>query len=305
MPGDAIALDWGYEAGHPFDERAAALAAAGLEFYLCPGTSSWNSFAGRLDNALANLAEAARAGAAHGASGYLITDWGDNGHLQPWPVSWPALVAGAAFAWRPEAADDPSSLDLANLVDRVAEPGLAPGTGAVLTELGNVYRQVGVTPMNSSALFKLVKFADRPLADSGLATLTAVELASTESAVSATAARIASLPTGGASTGGTSPSAPREPAQRGIPRGGSEDLVRRELDWVAGMLRFACRLGRSRLTHGAQQRLADLPASQRRALARELGRRIEELPPLWLARSRPGGLEDSRARLDRVLRLLS
>ncbi len=78
VPDDAVVLEWGYEAGHPFAERAAALAAAGLEFYLCPGTSSWNSFAGRLDNALANLAEAARAGAEHGASGYLITDWGDD-----------------------------------------------------------------------------------------------------------------------------------------------------------------------------------------------------------------------------------
>ena len=296
VPGDAVALDWGYEAGHPFGERAAALAAAGLEFYLCPGTSSWNSFAGRLDNALANLAEAARAGAEHGASGYLITDWGDFGHLQPAPASWPALVAGAVFAWSPAAADDPSSLPLPTLIDRFAERGLAAGTGEVLVALGNVYREAGVTPMNASALFKLVNFADRSLADSGLGELTFAGLDSVESAISAASGKLASLETGGTSQERTS----QEQQDRT-----SRDLVRRELSWVAKMLRFACNLGRSRLASGGDEPIAALPVGERRVLARQLGRRIEELPPLWLARSRRGGLADSRQRLERVLRSLS
>ena len=281
VPTDAVVLEWGYEAGHPFDRRAAALAAAGLEFYLCPGTSSWNSFAGRHDNALTNLAEAARAGAAHGASGYLITDWGDHGHLQPPSVSWPALVAGASFAWNPGAAADPSSLAVPSLVDRLA--GLAPGTGEGLLALGNAYRETGVTPMNASALFKLVVFAHRSLADAGLGELTASGIERAGTAVGAAADRLASL---------------RPEDQAG-------ELVRRELAWVAGMLRFACALGRARLARGGDEAVADLPASERRALARDLGRRIEEVAPLWLARSRPGGLDDSRRRLERVQRLLA
>ena len=63
LPGDALPLLWGYEADHPFADQAGALAATGLEFYVCPGTSSWLSFAGRWSNALANLAAAASAGA--------------------------------------------------------------------------------------------------------------------------------------------------------------------------------------------------------------------------------------------------
>ena len=308
VPGDAVALEWGYEAGHPFAERAAALAGAGLEFYLCPGTSSWNSFGGRLDNAVANLAEAALAAREHGASGYLITDWGDFGHLQPPPVSWPPLVAGAAFAWSPAAAERPAGLPLPALVDHHAAAAIGVGVGEALARLGNAYQAAGVTPMNASALFKLVNFADRTLADAGLEALTAAGLDEVESVVAEATAALAR----GDGAGTPSPAAPDTSApDTGAPDAGATNargtaaLVRGELAWVAGMLRFACRLGRARLAAGGETPVPELPAGERRALARELGRRIEELSPLWLARSRPGGLDDSRGRLERVHRLLA
>ncbi|MEE8170722.1 MAG: glycoside hydrolase family 20 zincin-like fold domain-containing protein, partial [Phycisphaerae bacterium] len=72
LPADAIALEWGYEADHPFDQRCARLARARRPFYVCPGTSSWCSFSGRTDNALDNLRAAAQAGIRHGAAGFLI-----------------------------------------------------------------------------------------------------------------------------------------------------------------------------------------------------------------------------------------
>ncbi|HKW31138.1 MAG TPA: family 20 glycosylhydrolase, partial [Verrucomicrobiae bacterium] len=96
---DIIALNWGYEANHPFEREAAKFAQARIPFYVCPGTSSWQTLIGRHDNALANLRAAARAGRKHGAIGYLITDWGDGGHPQPLAVSWPMFLAGASLAW--------------------------------------------------------------------------------------------------------------------------------------------------------------------------------------------------------------
>jgi hexosaminidase len=99
LPKDAIALVWGYEADHPFAKQCAELRRAGLSFYVCPGTSSWCSFAGRTENALANLRNAAQAGMKHGARGYLITDWGDYGHRQYLPASYPGLLYGAAASW--------------------------------------------------------------------------------------------------------------------------------------------------------------------------------------------------------------
>jgi hexosaminidase len=94
-----IALNWGYEANHPFDREAALFAKSKIPFYVCPGTSTWQTLIGRHDNALANLRAAARAGRKHGAIGYLITEWGDGGHPQPLAVSYLPLLAGASLAW--------------------------------------------------------------------------------------------------------------------------------------------------------------------------------------------------------------
>ena len=82
-----------------FEAHVAGFAEAGVPFWVCPGTSSWNSLIGRLDNARGNLLDAAQVGLARGASGYLITDWGDNGHMQPPSVSWPAR--GPPGGWPP------------------------------------------------------------------------------------------------------------------------------------------------------------------------------------------------------------
>ena len=94
-----IALNWGYEADHPFEREAALFAKAKIPFYVCPGTSTWQTLIGRHDNALANLRAAAKAGRKHGAIGYLITDWGDGGHPQPLAVSYLPYLAGASLSW--------------------------------------------------------------------------------------------------------------------------------------------------------------------------------------------------------------
>ena len=103
LPQDAIALEWGYEANHPFDEHGAHFARAGLPFYLCPGTATWNSLGGRTTNALGNLQSAAENGLKHGAAGILNTEWGDNGHWQTLPINYLGYGMGAAYSWAWEA----------------------------------------------------------------------------------------------------------------------------------------------------------------------------------------------------------
>jgi hypothetical protein len=68
LPRDVAVVAWGYEAGHDFERELEPLARAGLERWVAPGTSSWQSFGGRPRNALANLGEAARASAASSPS---------------------------------------------------------------------------------------------------------------------------------------------------------------------------------------------------------------------------------------------
>jgi hypothetical protein len=99
LPKNIIALNWGYEANHPFEREARLFAKSNIPFYICPGTSTWMTLIGKHDNALTNLRRAAAAGRKYGAVGYLITDWGDGGHPQPLAVSYLPFLAGAASSW--------------------------------------------------------------------------------------------------------------------------------------------------------------------------------------------------------------
>ena len=67
---DLTICEWGYEGNHPFEDRLSALERAGLARWVCPGTSSWMSVTGRAVDMLENVRSAARAGEAHGATGY-------------------------------------------------------------------------------------------------------------------------------------------------------------------------------------------------------------------------------------------
>jgi hexosaminidase len=99
LPKDLIALAWGYEPDSAFDHWCESLAAAKLETWVCPGTSSWCSVTGRTAERHGNLASAALAGERHNAAGFLACDWGDLGHWQPWVVSLNGLAQAAEAAW--------------------------------------------------------------------------------------------------------------------------------------------------------------------------------------------------------------
>jgi hypothetical protein len=99
LPKDVVALNWGYEKKHPFDQESAIFAKSKLPFYVSPGTSTWMTLIGRHDNAFVNLQQAAKIGRKHGALGYLNTDWGDGGHPQPLAVSYLPYLLGAAVSW--------------------------------------------------------------------------------------------------------------------------------------------------------------------------------------------------------------
>jgi len=95
-----VALEWGYDPGHPFVSHCEAFEKENISFYVCPGTSSWATFAGRTQAVIDNCREAGDCAASleHGI-GMLLTDWGDNGHLQPEHVSYIGLVCAAENSW--------------------------------------------------------------------------------------------------------------------------------------------------------------------------------------------------------------
>ncbi len=102
IPEDVTVLDWGYGHQHDFD-AARDFEAAGLPYYVCPGTNGWNSLFPRVSVARDNIAGFAAAGARHGAQGLLNTDWGDGGHYNFMELSWHGYLFGAEQAWNPKA----------------------------------------------------------------------------------------------------------------------------------------------------------------------------------------------------------
>ncbi len=282
LPQDAIALEWGYEADHPFAVDTRRFAASGLEFYVCPGTSSWNSFAGRTRNAVENLAAAAIQGRANGASGYLITDWGDNGHLQPLPISYPGFAAGAAFAWSVKTAQEPLRIPLAQWLDLHAFRDRGGQAGVAVADLGDAYLHTGTDSANGSALFFTLIFAHKPFAQRRCSGMTARHLEHTLEHVEQAVA-------------------PLRAARMERP---DADLIQQEPAWATGILRLACGLAEARLETGNDQPLSALPAAIKGDLSRQLNALIEQHREIWLGRNRPGGQGSSAARLRHVLKLL-
>lgn len=272
LPADATALEWGYEADHPFGPHAQKFAQAGIPFYLCPGTSAWNSIAGRTTNALANLKSAAENGLAYGAVGYLNTDWGDNGHWQPLPVSYLGMAMGAAYSWAYFANKD---RDAAQTISLHAFQDASGAMGKVAYNLGEIYQTPGLAIPNSSALFWLLQLPVNELRKfsnlrmPGLdRTLQEIDLA------------LASL----------------DRASMNLPDG---DLIQREFRLAAKMLRHAARRGKWFLAAASAQP-EQAARTENQALIKELDDIVDEYRAVWLLRNRAGGLAESAGRLELI-----
>ena len=94
-------LEWGYDDWHPFLKNCKRFDDVCVPFYVCPGTSSWASFAGRTKNTIRNLHFAAVVGQKYhnNCKGFLMTDWGDLGCPNPPSVSYLPYIIGADASW--------------------------------------------------------------------------------------------------------------------------------------------------------------------------------------------------------------
>ena len=263
LPKDVVALEWGYEAEHPFDERCAVYAKAGVPFYVCPGTSTWNSLAGRTDNALGNLRSAAEAGLKHGAIGFLNTIWGDHGHHDYQPVYYLPIAYGAAASWAYDANRD------ADVGPYLAEHifGDQSGTiGQILFDMGNLYKSVGITPGNGSALAYAFLLAYRK--PHLIQLLGGSDLDGAAARIQETVAALERVEL-------TCEDGP---------------LVLRELRNTGRLLVHLCALAKLRLAFQVEGKAPDPSAV--RALRLEMAEIAAEHRLLWLARNRIGGLEE-------------
>jgi hexosaminidase len=238
----------------------------GYPFWVAAGTSGWNSLLGRWTNARENVLDAAVVGGGQGAGGYLVTDWGDNGHLQPLAVSLLPLVYGAGVSW---CAATNRDRDVTTDVDAIV--GVA-GLGALLAELGDVHLLSGVTTFNGSPLFAaLDPTRPLPLVGKGTAAGHAATLELLDSALAQLAGRRGAFR---ASNGRFIDQAHAQNA----------DVLQ---DGLVAAVRLA-RQGAWRLA-----RRAGVEAPDDEALATDLAECRDLQRAAWLASSRAGGLDDS------------
>lgn len=153
LPTDIVILDWNYEASVPFEPHCRALRDRGLSFYVCPGTGSCCSIAGRVSNMKANLMDAAEQGLRYGAEGFLVTDWGDMGHWQPPAIAYPGYAYGAALSWNLEGNRD---ADIARYLDEYVFEDEAGLMGQAALDLGDYSRFEGLRMPTATALFGLL-----------------------------------------------------------------------------------------------------------------------------------------------------
>lgn len=267
LPSDAVTLEWGYDANHPFADHAAQFGSSGIPFYVCPGTSSWCSLSGRTANALGNLRNAAENGLKHGATGFLNTDWGDRGHWQVLPVSYLGFAVGAAYSWAMDANKD---MDVQNTVSAHAFQDRTGTMGRIAYELGSVGDSLGAVVPNGNQFFWALQTSLKSPGQRVLDRDGSLKLENARELIDQIV----------------------EPLDQAAMTRTDAGLIKREYLNTARLLKHAA--SRLELITGKGQ-------PDMEGMYTELEGIIEEYRSIWLARNRPGGLADSTRLLEAAL----
>ena len=280
IPKNMTALVWGYNATYPFDENLKKFHDAGLDYYVCPGTSTWRSEIGRNHNAFLNLENAALAGVKHYAKGYLITDWGDFGHFQPKSVSYPSMVLGANYSWN---YDKGTVKNLEFLLNHYVFKDTTGYTAKAVLTLGDAYLKTELPPGNANAFHLMIRrykwtlkghYQTKHLTKTGLLAaeneinkgLTELELAK--------------------------------------PQCYDSEIIVEELKQASKLALFGIHLGLARL-EAKDYSTKNISSGKREDLAEELSQIIESHKVIWVKRNRLGGLQDSAGNLEELVEYLS
>lgn len=264
---DLVALNWGYEGNHPFARECKAMAAQKIPFYVCPGTSSWNSIIGRTTNMQKNLANAARQAKKYGAEGYLVTDWGDHGHHQYLPISYAGFLLGACHAWNhlgTSKVDPILGINRRFLGDRTGK------TGEILWKMGLIL-DLAPSKLRNQTIFNRLLFWNMQDEPSVVKNIPDTELALCESALLDLEGQIPQI----------APSV-------------NKALLQSELSNAIALARHG--IHRLQVQRGAQLNPSYLKKNLKKA--------IKAHRTVWKARNRNGGLAESCDHLEQSLKAL-
>lgn len=276
IPKDMIALDWGYDIDYPFEKHLEKFKNAGLEFYVCPGTSSWQSLIGRNYNAFGNIRKAAINGKTFGARGFMNTNWGDHGHWQPLSVCIPATMLGAAYAW---SMDDKTEQGLEFLLNHYVFKDKTENTAKALLILGNAYRAANIPEGNGNAFHLLLfRYAWTMKGNWQTKLLTKEGLVKCEQIIDSALTIL----------------------ENASPQSVDASVTISEIKQASALAKHAIHLGKARL-ETPDQTTQNIDSLTKVSLATELENLNVNQRNIWIIRNRPGGLDDSMIRLEKLL----
>jgi hypothetical protein len=244
-----------------------AFGATKRTFWVAPSTHTWNAFSCRADLAVSNALQAASLARLHGATGYLMTDWGDNGHHQPLLAADWGIAAGAVASWETTHANEAI---LHTLLPRAIDGFLRfDASGA----LGHIQRDLGLAHCLSfqfpglSLLFHTVVHSHRDGPHYIVGTLPEQWVAVCDH-VRETSERISEM---------------------SLPESREGAVVLREVRWLASVLLIGSKIGLALAAHAS--RFTDALNTEF-GLALEVGDHDMEVPGDWHVASLPAPVRE-------------
>ncbi len=276
IPKEMIPLVWGYEANQPLDGECARFRDSGLDFYVCPGTSAWNSIIGRWDVASANLLRSAEEGKKYGAMGFLNTNWGEYGNWHPLSVCYPGYLYGAAVCW---AVEENKNADIPFLLDQWVFHDNARITGEVVTDLGKAHLLTGIKLNNNNIFNYALTSVAKPLTvDRFPDKLTKENISRADSALAVNVEKL----------------------NKAAMTCTDARQVQQELVNAVLLCRHACRIMRDKIS-SKEGTLNQITEEERQFLIDDLSKIIAVHRELWIQRNSVGGLQESTAKLQHIL----
>ena len=304
VPLNSVVMEWGYEADHPFGENLEKYKTADLPVYVCPGTSSWNSVTGLADKGIANIRNAAEAGLKFQSEGFLNTDWGDNGHWQPLPVSFLGYMYGAGVSWGVE---ENKNIDIIKNLNIHAFCDSNNVMGELVMDLGLVYKNITSKTSSNSFIMENSFIANllirHPNREKDLMNIEPSDLKDVDIKINKLISDI---------------------DQSSMKRSDSQ-LIIQEYKMASSLLSHACRLGTELLpcigktvpTSSFQEvielyrmqmyspdirmEIFNIPRVKRKLLYEDLTAIIKQFKDCWVARNRIGGLNRSIGKFNQLL----
>ncbi len=276
IPHNMIALVWGYESNYPFDKNLAKFKNANLQFYVCPGTSSWNSIIGRNHDAFINLQQAAIYGKKYGAKGYLNTNWGDYGHWQPLSVCYPGMAVGAAYAWN---ADSKPVNNLNTILDTYVFKDSTGYLSKGLLMLGDAYLKCKIPSGNANAFHLMLQRYKWTMKGNYQTKLLKKDNLEEAEKTILEAQKILT---------------------KASPKSYDAEIIEKELNQAIDLALHGIHLGIARLA-AKNQATKNIKQATKQELIDELVPIIQTHKEIWTLRNRPGGLDDSVKRMEDLL----